>query len=92
MASAAVILQWCEAQTHGCTIILSHSASKNKPAPRLTVMVTFHYTQLHQRYPTHGRSCQQEFTTGKEAATISHVLTHTGGFPMITFPFLRYGW
>lgn len=33
-----------------------------------------------------------EFTNGKEAATIRHVLTHTGGFPMITFPFLRYGW
>jgi len=33
-----------------------------------------------------------EFTRGKETATISHVLTHTAGFPMITFPFLRYGW
>ncbi len=33
-----------------------------------------------------------EFANGKEAATISHVLTHTGGFPMVTFPFLRYGW
>ena len=33
-----------------------------------------------------------EFANGKEAATIRHVLTHTGGFPMITFPFLRYGW
>ena len=33
-----------------------------------------------------------EFTRGKEAATISHVLTHTGGFPMVAFPFLRYGW
>jgi len=33
-----------------------------------------------------------EFANSKEAATIRHVLTHTAGFPMLTFPFLRYGW
>ena len=33
-----------------------------------------------------------EFASGKESATIKHVLTHTGGFPMGTFPFLRYDW
>ena len=33
-----------------------------------------------------------EFANGKEAATIKHVLTHTGGFPMSDFPFLRYDW
>ena len=33
-----------------------------------------------------------EFANGKETATIKHVLTHTGGFPMGTFPFLRYDW
>lgn len=33
-----------------------------------------------------------EFAAGKESATIRHVLTHTGGFPMNTFPFLRYDW
>lgn len=33
-----------------------------------------------------------EFANGKEDATIRHLLTHTGGFPMDTFPFLRYEW
>ena len=33
-----------------------------------------------------------EFANGKEAATIKHVLTHTGGFPMANFSFLRYDW
>lgn len=33
-----------------------------------------------------------EFANGKESATIRHVLTHTGGFPMNTFPFLNYDW
>jgi len=33
-----------------------------------------------------------EFTNGKEAVTIRNVLTHTGGFPMNNFPFLRYDW
>jgi len=33
-----------------------------------------------------------EFSNGKEAATIRHVLTHTGGFPMEDFPFLAHEW
>jgi len=33
-----------------------------------------------------------EFAHGKESATIRHVLTHTGGFPMNAFPFLRCDW
>jgi len=33
-----------------------------------------------------------EFANGKEAATIKHVLTHTGGFPMEGFPFYIYDW
>lgn len=33
-----------------------------------------------------------EFANGKEAATIRQVLTHTGGFRMANFPFLRYDW
>ena len=33
-----------------------------------------------------------EFAGGKESATIRHILTHTAGFPMNTFPFLSYGW
>lgn len=33
-----------------------------------------------------------EFAAGKEKATVQQVLTHTGGFPMDGFPFLRYDW
>ncbi len=33
-----------------------------------------------------------DFANGKESATIKHILTHTGGFPMNDFPFLRYDW
>ncbi len=33
-----------------------------------------------------------EFAGGKEAATVRQLLTHTGGFPMEAFPFLRYDW
>lgn len=33
-----------------------------------------------------------EFANGKESATIKHVLTHTGGFPMETFPFYIHDW
>ena len=33
-----------------------------------------------------------EFANGKESATIKHILTHTGGFPMGAFPFLDYDW
>ncbi len=33
-----------------------------------------------------------EFGNGKEAATVRQLLTHTGGFRMEAFPFLRYDW
>ncbi len=33
-----------------------------------------------------------EFGNGKEAATVRQLLTHTGGFPMDGFSFLRYDW
>jgi len=33
-----------------------------------------------------------EFGNGKEKATLRQVLTHTSGFPMLDFPFLRYNW
>ncbi len=33
-----------------------------------------------------------EFAGGKEMATVRQVLTHTGGFRMEAFPFLRYDW
>ena len=33
-----------------------------------------------------------EFASGKESATIRHVLTHTGGFPMGGVPLFSYGW
>jgi CubicO group peptidase (beta-lactamase class C family) len=32
------------------------------------------------------------FVNGKEKCLVRHVLTHTGGFRMETFPFLRYDW
>lgn len=32
------------------------------------------------------------FSNGKETATIKHVLTHMGGFPMNMFPFHHHGW
>jgi len=38
------------------------------------------------------KSIIPKFTNGKNSATVKHVLTHTGGFPMNNFPFLRYDW
>jgi CubicO group peptidase (beta-lactamase class C family) len=33
-----------------------------------------------------------EFGNGKESCTVRHILTHTGGFRMQSFPFLKYDW
>ena len=33
-----------------------------------------------------------DFGNGKESCTVRHVLTHTGGFRMLNFPFLKYDW
>jgi CubicO group peptidase (beta-lactamase class C family) len=64
--------------------------SSTKPLTAVAIAQQFERGRL--KLDDRVQSFIPEFTNGKESATIEHILTHTGGFPMAMFPFLRYDW
>jgi CubicO group peptidase (beta-lactamase class C family) len=70
------------------SVMLWFSATK----PLTAVAIAQQFEQGRINLDDRVQSFIPEFANGKESATIRHVLTHTGGFPMPMFPFLRYDW
>ncbi len=64
--------------------------SSTKPLTAVAIAQLFERGRL--KLEDRVQSIIPEFANGKESATIKHILTHTGGFPMNDFPFLRYDW
>ncbi|MDK1022350.1 MAG: serine hydrolase domain-containing protein [Candidatus Hydrogenedentes bacterium] len=70
------------------SVMLWYSSTKPLTAVAIAQQLERGKLKLDERV----QSIIPEFANGKESATIKHILTHTGGFPMNDFPFLRYDW
>ncbi len=64
--------------------------SSTKPLTAVAIAQLWEQGKLNLDDPV--RKFIAEFAGGKEAATVRQLLTHTGGFRMEAFPFLRYDW
>ena len=70
------------------SVMLWFSASKPLTAVAVAQLLEQGKVALEDRV----QSIIPEFDNAKGSATVAHVLTHTGGFPMQRYPFLRYDW
>lgn len=70
------------------SVMLWYSSTKPLTAVAIAQLLERGKLKLDDRV----QSIIPEFANGKESATIKHILTHTGGFPMNDFPFLRHDW
>lgn len=64
--------------------------SSTKPFTAVAIAQQYERGKLELEDPV--RKFIPDFANGKETCTVKHVLTHTGGFRMEMFPFLRYDW
>ena len=64
--------------------------SSTKPLTAVAIAQLWEQGKINFEDPV--RKFIPEFGNGKEAATVKQLLTHTGGFPMEDFSFLRYNW